>query len=728
MPNLKDDIDALSFAAENINSPDFPTFRQAKLTGEVLGLGVNALKELQDANDRIKADPNDAEALDIRNRAFDVIATKRPSEEIDTGKGITKLDRFAIKNVMQKEPTFQAAYLARKGFQTRETPNGIEYKRPGEGRFQPVDPNRLDWQDVTDVTYDVIQGALQGFSTAGKAFTAPTVVAPALIGAVSGGIGGFMELLRQGAQKALGVREGGLDYGGIGKEAAISGVGDAALSTLGKGLKYLGNQAGIAGVRDAALKGNVAEIDAAAKEIGAVATPGRRSASLEVQKAEDALTRVPGFFGLNKAKNTAAKNYAAEDKTAREIAAMVGIVPDTQRVSDFAGGQAAKVKIGAKIKAKVDEASKIFNEIETKLDRKALSVDKTDLEESIRSLSDDYEMDDKTIAWLARTQQKLDNVTTIGGLKKLKTAVASDLAENKQNPNMRRAASVMLSELESAKANSFNTAINRELEKLGWIDGMTPDDLTKKAFKDGADKITYFRGLQKDLGDASKLWREANTELAAVLKRPGEDLKGGANYNLQKLMKGQPEKVLKKVLAEGDSEKIKWLSDNFPDALQAAYGAKVGRIQDELQAKIFDKFGGESVRESQFATRVVNAIAKLSPEDKTLLLGADAKRKFQALQTFMNSKTPLANNSGTAYQLINQSIMSAWKEPVSGLVQMLKQANRLQGASRGSLIRGAGKAIDSPVTRGALGTLLPGSEQGQGNVDLTNYLLIPPMQ
>lgn len=721
MPDLKTDITALNWAVDNIDSEHFPTARKARLVGQELGLAPSAMKELKQANDVLKQDPSNQEAISLRNRAFDVIATVRPSEEVPTQQGAAKMDRIVIKNILSSEPSMQQEYLARKGFQTRMTPQGIEYKKEGELRFQPLDPKGLDWMDVSDVMIDAIQGGIEGFATAGKVTTAPTLAGPVLIGGISGATASGIEAFKQGVQKALGLRQG-MDTGKIASEGLTSGIMQMGLSGIGKALGWAGKEAGIAGARDAALKPNVAEIDAAAKEIGAIATPGRRSASLEVQKAEDALVRSPGYLGLNKVKKQAEQNLAAEDKTAKEIAAIAGVTPDSARTNQFQAGQAAKEKIGAKIKKKIDDASTIFNDIETKLDRGALKVDLSSFTSTIDKLKDDYGFDQKTMGWLTSIEEQAKGVVSVGDLKKFKTAIGNELARNKQDPAMRRSAAALLGELESAKGQAFNNAIDKELTKLGWKPGMTPDQMTDKQFQKGADKIAYFTGLKKDLEDASKLWREANEELAGVLKRPGEDIKGGANYNLQKLMKSQPEKVLKKVLATGDTQKIVWLADKFPEAVDAAYLAKISQVQEKIQKQVYGKYGETSTANSIFATRFINAMNNLPEADRALILGVDAKKKFEALKTFVNSKNPLANNSGTAYTM---ALQSAWKEPVSGLVQVIKQWNRLRGEQRGALSRGAGVLLDSPYTRGAAGGLLPSSQGsgGQANMDLTGYLL-----
>lgn len=701
MPTPQDVIGALKYASDNFDDPDTNKQRKAQIVANKLGMGVMELKQLRFA----MHSPDDERSTPIKNKIFDRVAETQPAMEIKKGGGLLPTERFTVKNLIDEDIGLQKQYLDKKGYQTREVGGVLEVKKPGDMAFQPIDPSGIDRFDMFDIVGDTIKGIAEGIGQGSKALGAG-IGGPLGFGigtAVSGGLSGATETARQAVGIAAGVRPE-FNVPLIGKEAATGAVLGGTLKALGAGAKAIGKEMGIAGARDAALKPNAADIKAAAEEIGAIATPGRLSASLEVQKAEDALARSPGFLGLNKTKKAAEANLATEDKVAKEIAKLAGIAPDSARKSAAEAGNEAKKIIGTKIKEKVDTASKIFNEIETKLDRGALKVDLANFNAKITELADDYSMDDKMVSWLQGMSEKSGSVTTVGDLKKFKTAIGNELSRNRQDPALRRSAASLLGELESAKAASFSNAIDKELTKAGWKPGMKPEDMTSKQFKKGADKIAYFRGLQSDLADASKLWREANVELASILKRPGEELKGGATYNLDKLMKSQPEKVMKKVLSSGDDEKLAWMADKYPEAVQAAQAAKVSALRDKIQQKVYGQFGETSTASSIYSTRLVNAIGNLSPADKALVLGVDAEKKYNALRTFTNSKNPLANNSGTAY---TQAMQSAWREPVSAFVMAIKQANRLRGESRGSSLRSAGNALTSPVTRGVAGGLIP---------------------
>jgi hypothetical protein len=163
-------------------------------------------------------------------------------------------------------------------------------------------------------------------------------------------------------------------------------------------------------------------------------------------------------------------------------------------------------------------------------------------------------------------------------------------------------------------------------------------------------KAIFVKEQQDKLKKASSLWREANEELAAVVKRPNEQLKGGVNYNLDRLMKTSPEKVFKQVLASGDTEKAAYLLNKYPkqygDVLMQSKSEKLQKIVKDLE------YNQPRSKAPGFAT--ITSMKSLTNEDKALLLGLDSQKKLDALLTLYREQPRMVNASGTS---INEGII-----------------------------------------------------------------------
>lgn len=143
---------------------------------------------------------------------------------------ITFGQRLLIKNLAQS-PEVGAAYLKQNGFDATVKNGNIYARKAGEKDFKALDPKGFDWQDLTDVAYDVPAGAITGAATA----------ASGLVGAeATGGLGAIPAASAGGAATSAGL-EGlrqklgsyfGLPQEVSGKDVAISGAIGAATPIL----------------------------------------------------------------------------------------------------------------------------------------------------------------------------------------------------------------------------------------------------------------------------------------------------------------------------------------------------------------------------------------------------------------------------------------------------------------------------------------------------------------
>lgn len=172
-------------------------------------------------------------------------ATEKLNVVEETHPDITFMDRFNIKNfgVDQEQ---SANYLRDKfpGHDVRVHNNRIIMKAPNEKEFRPLDPKGFDWQDITDVGYDVGAGIVEGVATAAGG-VAGLALSPA--GALAGGAaagaatGASLEAMRQSFGKHLGIAEE-YDPTSMGA-AAITGAVSPLLLGTGAGAKQVAKQA-----------------------------------------------------------------------------------------------------------------------------------------------------------------------------------------------------------------------------------------------------------------------------------------------------------------------------------------------------------------------------------------------------------------------------------------------------------------------------------------------------
>lgn len=649
---------SLNYAIDNYDNPDKTEQDIAARTLNKMNLGITDAKSLKWAKERLLVDPADEDAIRARNNAFTKVASKYSAIKSEGDEGASNWHRLVAKTIPEED---QKRYLEAKGYDVRKLPTGgIQVKKPSDMTFSYLDPYGLDLMDVVDVIPDVIEtglsfaaeGGLGKIPLIGKYLKIPGMATAAAIGAGS-------DIIRQGISLASGGREA-YDPLRTVQQAAIGAGLTGAVKGASKLLPTLSKaQSGVTDLTASQVKQNAGEILAAGKTVGVTPTPAMLTRNITRQNLEDAMARSPdtlvgSLLGESKLKKQIAKNYDAIDKAGAEILSeasvkSTGFTPDVlasrELSKDIAKvGTDVRKKIYDTIKPKVDEASKLYNELETVLARPGYKINQAPTNETIADLMSDYEFDKTATNYLREQETILQNVKTIADLKKYRTSIMADAARFKQDPNLRRATKEISSSLDRTRDQTFADLIETNLAKSekNYLESMAQGIIPKK--QQSTTTAIFVKEQQDKLAKASRLWREANEDLASVIKRPGEQLKGGINYNLDKLMKTSPEDVFKNVLSSGDTEKAAYLLNKYPkqyvDVLRQSKSEKLQKIVNNLQSN------QQRSKTPGFAT--ITSMKSLSNEDKNLLLGIDGQKKLDALMTLYREQPRMVNASGTA--------------------------------------------------------------------------------
>jgi hypothetical protein len=665
--SLKQLKDSLDYAIKNYDNPDPKEQDIAHKTLIKMNLGQADANSMRWAQQRLEQDPGDEDAIDTRNKVFSKVAAKYSAMPAEGDEGASKWHRFVAKSIPEED---QVRYLTSKGYEAYKMPTGsVKVKKPGDITDSYLDPYGFDLMDMVDVIPDAIEMGLSFASEGGLTKVARNIPligkylsAPGAATAAAIGAGG--DIVRQGISIASGGRD---NYDPVRtlQQGAIAGGVTGAIGGLGRLLPTVkGAQGEANALVSSQIKPNAKEIQSAAKLIGAEATPGTLTTSIYRQNLEDAAVRSPNTLvgtltGESKLKKQVAKNYEAINKSGEKLInemsyTSLGVPADVLAVKELAqdvakAGDTAKKAIYSKIKLKVDDASKLYNELETVLDRPGYKITQTPTQEKITQLISDYEFDDTAQAYLKKQQEKLQNVITLSDLKKYRTTILADAKRFKEDPALSRATAMISGSLDETRDKTFADLIESNLAKsqANFIKNSAKGILPKQQSTTAA---IFVKEQQDKLAKASSLWRQANEELASVIKRPNEQLKGGVNYNLDKLVKESPEKAFKQVLSSGDTEKARYLFKKYPDqyinVLKTSKSEKLQKIIKDLD------YNQQRSKAPGFAT--IAAMKSLSNEDKNLLLGVESQKIYDAMLTLYREQPRLVNSSGTS---INESII-----------------------------------------------------------------------
>jgi hypothetical protein len=605
MPNLSEDrkvFDAI------VDQPDHPAAPQAM---QILGINRQDLQAGKIAKDLELKDPNDERIGQIRNVIFEKIARTRPSED-KAGGGF--INRIIAKNVLDQDPKVQANYYAKKGFDTRFVEGNLEVKKPGDINFRPVDPKGIDPFDAFDIIGDVIEGVAVSAAEigGGLAGIGGGPVGATATGLVAGGItAGAFEAARQGIGVGLGVREG-LEAGPIASTSLIGAATPALLKGVGEG--FTAATKGVSKVLSmfqGGLKKTSPEIEAAAKEIGAKATPGQLFESRIIQELESAQAQSGGLIGGINLRKTIENNKKAVQETADSI------VQDASNRSMYDVGDRVGKQLSEDLAAKLEPAETIYSKYETIFSKKAYKPNVEPIKKKIESIKKQLKFDKTGLSKLSEYESQLDEIKNLDDLKLFRTALGNDLARDPLN-----------------KAN--NKILSQLYGPITEARSKTLIDLAEKRADKPVDD-NFFEIAKSEIETADKIYRQSIDEISNVILNPGKKIKGSPQKELEKFLSETPEiKRIDKILSTNNPKKIQAVKNAYPKVFEELRTARIGQVMEA------------SSREGQVnPLKLAKKINAMPDETVNMIFGENAKKKAKALQLYLESVPKPVGPSGT---------------------------------------------------------------------------------
>jgi len=634
MPKIADDRRALDILAED------PTNSAAPQIMGKLGVNQDDVRAFQISNKLEAENPDDPRIPQLRNKVFKKVAETNPSEDMGffTTGGAGGFDRFVAKNIIDQNPQVQETYFKRKGFQTRFIDGNLEVRKETDVNFKPVDPEGIDAFDAFDVVGDIIEGAVATLAETGGAIVGGLTGAPLGPVGIGAGIGvgkalgggvttALFETGRQLASKAFGAREEIegqpiLQAGAIGAllPAALRGGGTVLKGTskvISKGLsKFQGG-----------LKKTAPEIEAAARELGAKATPGQLFDSRIVQELESAQAQSGGMIGGISTRKQIEQNKQAVQEVADAL------VSEASSKSKFELGDEVGQMLSEDLATKLAPAEAIYSGLENQFKRKAFTPNVSPLKAKIEQLQKEFKFDKEAMGALSDVEKSIfkveknidtgedeiiSQIKNLDDLKKFKTSIGRIIGSDSGNFSKRDA----LSPLYGAATETRSKTLL---------------DLAEKADLEKGGKGEFFKKAKADIELADQIYKESIGEISNVILKPGEKLKGGPKRALQKFLEKTPEiERIKKILNTNDPKKIAKVKADFPEAFEKLRGSRIAEIAESSSV------GGE-VNPLKLSKKI-NA---LPPESIKLLFGENAEKKAKALQIFLQNVPKPTGPSGT---------------------------------------------------------------------------------
>jgi len=611
MPTIQEDKRALNIIA---GQPDHPSAPQVMGT---LGIDRNDLRAFQISNDLEEKNPDDQRIGRIRNQIFQKIATKRPTENAAGfgvgGAGV--FDRFVAKNVIDQDPKVQETYFKRRGFDTRTSKEGnLEVRGKGKSSFEPVDPEGIDIFDAFDVVGDLIEGAVStiGGTAAGIAALPAGPIAAGAAGLAAGGaISGAFEAGRQGVSALVGARD---EVGGaeIAKQTAAGVLVPAAFKSAGGLFKGTGKVIGkVLSKFQGGLKKTSPEIEAAAKELGAKATPGQLFDSPAVQKAESAQFQSVGLIGGQGLRNQIKSNQIAVQNVAD------GIVQGASASTKLEVGDQVGKELSEELAKRLAPAETIYDSLETLFRRRAFKPDLGPLREKFTQLKHESRFVEQNKSALEQFEKTLDQVRNLDDLKEFRSSIGAVIGDSPLNKPKVRLFSKLYGAATESRTNTFLDLVAKEGSK-----GKTGKFfLEKKALIEKADKI----------------YKDSIEEISNVIMAPGKKIKGSPKQVLEDFLEKNKEiSRINTILNTNDPVKIAKIQKDFPGVFE--------KLKDVTIADISTR----SLKKGEVNPgKLADIIIKLPPETANLLFGANGVKKAKAIRVYLDSIPEKIGQSGT---------------------------------------------------------------------------------
>ena len=552
-------------------------------------------------------------------------AVGQKPEEIDLAQ------RVAL-SLIREEPELQVKALQNRGYEAKIENDNLVFKAPGERMFRPFTESFSE--SAIQYAPEVVEAVISAIGTGSK------VVNP-LAGAAIGGAGaGGVELAKQAAAAALGLRED-VNLGRVGEQAALGATLPAAFKGLTSAIKPAGKfLAGKIGAptagKVAKTSEEVAEIKGAFKEIGTVPTAGAISSDPTIRAIEGILTQLKatpaGMF-------TRARRANIDDAaraTAEGIAARGG------GRTAFESGEAFKTDAMKAINERLKKAEELYSIFETKLGPAKISARFAPGEgvrkfnQTLDALADKHKFADDALKLIGNVRAKLDKVETISDLRALRTHVRKGLKTNASS-EARHASSLIYDELTEFRNDQVKRLVN----------------ISKTFLGDAEEALGGRAAAERALKEADKIYKSVAQDVEKALLAPGQKSKFSPRRTAREaLAKVKGEDVAAKFLPSGDIGKVKAvkkLTQTGFDELKAR------RVTEAVERSISKAKGGEGLISPHRLGQIISK--EFTPEVAKEVFGKNGVQKAKALEVIYENLPGQFNSSqsGVLNQIMGQS-------------------------------------------------------------------------
>jgi hypothetical protein len=680
-------------------------------------------------------------AVGIRNKTFDKIMSKggakikEYSPLIPKGSGVSTVQR--IIGAYIPEPDLKN-YLQKQGYDVQHdlNTNRVLVKRPNEVQWSEFNPNKIDVMDFIDKAPDVIEGAL----------TIPLSKAGPLGVAISAGIGAGSEALRQATSMAVGGREkGDIGWSDIAQSGVISGGLGAVAEGVGAVAKRVGPAIKEIAATKALTRSEKPLLMDAAKKLGIEFTeeelarsPVKRKLFDAIQKADESLV---GYFTGEYSQRKAIQGVGGRLDKLEDIssgildeASMRSVGKNAEELSKsniglikYNMGDEVRKTVAKSIKDKQEVASELYDKVRKTLNLKDFKADMSVLDKEASALKNKFKGNSEAVGIVdsvlaqAKEVTSLNEVNNIRSMLLSKARVAgksgdavtskvySDLATTMKNVEDDTYVKLIDKFSKGAENEFLATAKNAEKYANKDVSPLFPKNKNIK-------RLEQAEQMKKDLATARTLWRDANEEGTQFYKATGEDWLIDLGPKIKKIEGGQAEKILPKIVAEGDVEKQRLMAKRYPELWDKATRASKA---EDVQNIILSLSEGQTRNRSDWS-KTISKLSKLGGEDLSILLGADARDKLEALKVVHKYAPELINASGTRLNeaIIKGGVIQKNKEAFGRWLNKMaydatgsgKVANILDKYAKGITV--GGKQIEGPALTKAAGQTIISSQKG----------------
>jgi len=606
MPSVLETNTILDFIS---SKPDDP---KSDMAMRKLGLDPLALQAWQAA----KKIPNDPRSIEAKNMIFNRIANTLPAKQ-EVNDTVGFVDRFKIKNLIDRDPLLQQKYFSKKGFDARVVDGQVQIRKPGDPQYTAVDPEGIDRFDLFDIFGDALEAAVSTVAGAGAALVS-TPLSPvgqlAAASTASGAIASGFETGKQAIAKKMGLREEFnpdqiLISGGIG--LAAPGASKLASKAAGAVGRYLKESAPV-------LREGWEEIAKAGQKLGIVPALRQKYDDKMITFLEEGAEKTPTFFVGRGTRKAATERAKAFDDVAEKI---VGKYSEL----DYVGmGEKAKRALVDKVSAMLEPIEATYGKLDTFLKNQKEFVDIDDATKAIAKGLNEFKFDDATQKSLEGVYKKLGMIESIGDIKQLRTVVGKDAAIAYRNGDS------LLSKALDDVYDGLSSSRNKSLEQtiIGAKNNL------------GADKaeaaLVALKSVDKQFAEVAGLVKN-------VFLGRGETTKMGVRRiveNFDEFVKDSD--VLKKIVDTQDPKRLEFLRQKMPEAFDTLREGYLAKLAQSTTSGLTGKPSLQTF---------LNKIVKLPKQTQQIMFGDDYLGTIKNLQTLAQTMPAPLNPSGTAWTM-----------------------------------------------------------------------------